>query len=123
MCLIVVLEVSVTMLVIASNKKVGGCNCADVRFYHAVTLQDPDDDQKHYSFDLADPAHGACFNIGMGPDGSPLISWSDLHALYELPDGTKWAEHGFFHDAEDMVSPYSHGANISHIQPCSSSWS
>lgn len=66
-------------------------------------MQDPDDPGKEYSFDLADTAHGACFNIGIGSDGSPLISWSDLHALYQLPDGTKWAEHGFFHDAEDMV--------------------
>ncbi|CAL8460566.1 g95 [Coccomyxa elongata] len=73
-----------------------------VCFYQAVTVQDPDDSQKEYRFDLADPVHGACFNIGIGPDGSPLISWSNLHALYELPDGTKWAEHGFFHDAEDM---------------------
>ncbi len=77
---------------------------AGVCFYQAVTVQDPDDSQKEYRFDLADPVHGACFNIGIGPDGSPLISWSNLHALYELPDGTKWAEHGFFHDAEDMVS-------------------
>ncbi len=87
----------------AFNMYWGACASAGVRFYQAVTVQDPDDGQKEYSFDLADTAHGACFNIGMGPDGSPLISWSDLHALYELPDGTKWAEHGFFHDVEDMV--------------------
>ena len=80
------------------------CAFAGVCFYHTVTVQDPDDSQKEYRFDLADSVHGACFNIGIGPDGSPLISWSNLHALYELPDGTKWAEHGFFHDAEDMVS-------------------
>ena len=72
-------------------------------FYSAVSVRDPDDLEKQFTFDLADTSHGACFNIGLGRDGSPIISWSDLHALYELPDGTKWAEHGFFHDAEDMV--------------------
>lgn len=35
---------------------------------------------------------------------NPIISWSDLHALYQLPDGTKWAEHGNYFDSEDMVS-------------------
>ena len=35
---------------------------------------------------------------------SPVISWSDLHVLYQLPDGTKWAEHGNFYDCEDLVS-------------------
>lgn len=35
---------------------------------------------------------------------SPVISWSDLHVLYQLPDGTKWAEHGNFYDCEDVVS-------------------
>ncbi len=35
---------------------------------------------------------------------SPVISWSDLHVLYQMPDGTKWAEHGNFYDCEDLVS-------------------
>ena len=35
---------------------------------------------------------------------NPIISWSDLHVLYQLPDGTKWAEHGNFYDCEDLVS-------------------
>ena len=42
----------------------------------------------------------------LGDDGqpNPIISWSDLHVLYQLPDGTKWAEHGNFFDSEDVVS-------------------
>lgn len=35
---------------------------------------------------------------------NPVISWSDLHVLYQLPDGSKWAEHGNFYDCEDLVS-------------------
>ena len=77
---------------------------AGVRFYRAVSVVDPDDARKAYGFDLdGHPAHGACFHVGAGPDGTPLISWSDLRALYQLSDGSKWAEHGFFHDAEDLV--------------------
>lgn len=82
--------------------------CAGVRFFRAAAVQDPDDPDKHYAFDLAgNPAHCACFNMGtLSPaDGSPVISWSDLRAFYRLPDGTAWAEHGYFHDAEDMARP------------------
>jgi len=35
---------------------------------------------------------------------SPVISWSDLHVLYQLPDGTMLAEHSIFYDCEDLVS-------------------
>ena len=35
---------------------------------------------------------------------SPVIGWNDLHVLYQLPDGSKWAEHGSFYDCEDLVS-------------------
>ena len=38
-------------------------------------------------------AHGACFNVGVaGADGTALLSWAQLIALYRLPDGTSWAE-------------------------------
>ena len=38
---------------------------------------------------------------------SPVIGWNDLHILYQLPDGSKWAEHGSLYDSEDLVSCYS----------------
>ena len=31
---------------------------------------------------------------------SLIVSWNDLHVLYQLADGTKWAEHGNFYDCE-----------------------
>ena len=76
---------------------------AGVRFFAAVDVSDPDEPGRLYSFDLSNREHGPCFNIGQGADSTPLISWSNLYSLYELPDGSKWAEHGFFHDTEDMV--------------------
>ena len=66
-------------------------------------MTDPDFAAKAYLFLVADREHCACFNIGEGPDGSPLISWSDLLALYQLPDGSTWAEHGTLYDTEDLV--------------------
>eukprot|EP00877_Chromochloris_zofingiensis_P006217 jgi/Chrzof1/1849/Cz10g23180.t1 len=53
---------------------------------------------------LQDPNHGICFHIGEGPDGSPLLSWSTLYAIYELPDGSKWAEHSYLHDDDDITA-------------------
>ena len=79
------------------------CCCAGVRFYQRATVADPDAPGAHFTFDLGDPAHAACFNVGVGPDGGTLISWSPLHALYTLPDGTAWAEHSNLWDAEDLV--------------------
>ena len=35
---------------------------------------------------------------------SPVIGWNDLHILYQLPDGSMWAEHGNLFDSEDLVS-------------------
>ncbi|KAK9819899.1 hypothetical protein WJX72_003777 [[Myrmecia] bisecta] len=72
------------------------------KFYGRVDVVDADDPKHTYRFDLDEPQHCACFNVGIGLDGSPLISWSDLHTLYQMPDGTKWAEHGHFHDSEDL---------------------
>ena len=70
-------------------------------------MTDPDSESKAYLFSVADQEHCACFNIGEGQDGSPLISWSDMMVLYQLPDGTKWAEHGSLYDTEDLVIPVS----------------
>lgn len=77
---------------------------AGVTFYRAVEVVDPDDPDKLYLFDLKDPMHCPCFNIGVDAEDSTIISWSDLHCLYCLADGTKWAEHGNYHDLEDLVS-------------------
>lgn len=77
--------------------------CAGVRFYQRATVADPDAPGAQFTFDLGDPAHAACFNVGVGPDGGTLISWSPLHALYTLPDGTAWAEHSNLWDADDLV--------------------
>ena len=77
--------------------------CAGVRFYQRATVADPDAPGAHFMFDLADAAHAACFNMGVGPDAGTLISWSPLHALYTMPDGTAWAEHSNLWDAEDLV--------------------
>lgn len=74
-----------------------------MRFYQRATVADPDSPGAHFTFDLGDPAHAACFNVGVGPDGGTLISWSPLHALYTLPDGTAWAEHSNLWDADDLV--------------------
>ncbi|KAK9841993.1 hypothetical protein WJX81_003057 [Elliptochloris bilobata] len=75
-----------------------------VRFYQSVSVADPDSPGAHFGFDLADAAHAACFNVGVGPDGGTLISWSPLHALYALPDGSAWAEHSNLWDVEDLAS-------------------
>lgn len=52
---------------------------------------------------MQDSAHGACFNIGDNDRGGTLISWSRLHALYILKDGTTWAQHSDFVDRSDLV--------------------
>ena len=77
---------------------------AGVVFYSRVDVNDAEDVSRVYRFSVADPTHAACFNIGHGTlDDSPLISWSELVALYVMPDGTQWAEHCNFHDVEDLV--------------------
>lgn len=89
-----------------------------VKFFGEVDVVDPDDPAKIFSFVLSDPAHCACFNIGVGQDGSPLLSWSDLYSFYELPDGTKWAEHGYLYDAEDLENHAKKiGKNFRHLLP------
>ena len=75
-----------------------------VVFYERVDVKDAEDPSRVYRFSVTDPTHAACFNIGHGTvDDSPLISWSELIALYVMPDGTAWAEHCNYHDAEDLV--------------------
>ncbi|KAL3136053.1 hypothetical protein ABBQ32_007083 [Trebouxia sp. C0010 RCD-2024] len=80
-----------------------------IKFFHTAEVMDPDDASNIYVFDLDDPTHCACFNIGQSDvvddDGqaSPVIGWNDLYVLYQLPDGSKWAEHGSFYDCEDLV--------------------
>lgn len=79
-------------------------SCIGVRFFEKAAVTDPDNEAKTFEFCVLDCEHCACFNMGEGADGSPVISWSDLATLYQLPDGSKWAEHGFFYDREDLVS-------------------
>ena len=100
-----------------------GIDLAKMKFYEVVHVVDADDQNRVFKFSLQgifrkeqqvlhhirpvicglDPEHCACFNIGEGKDGSPLLSWSNLFAFYELPDGSKWAEHGYLYDREDLV--------------------
>ena len=57
-----------------------------------------------FTFSLRDPGHGISFAIGEGDDGSPLLSYSICHAYYQLPDGSKWAEHTDLYDVDDLRS-------------------
>ncbi len=80
---------------------------AGVRFYAAASITDPDDPDEVFTFDLSDESHGAVFNTGQSSDGNKtgaLPCGAQLHALYVLPDGSKWAEHSVFHVDEDVVS-------------------
>ena len=49
------------------------------------------------------PPPGACFDTNvLGPDGTPLLSWARLCALYTLPDGGgSWAETRVLLDGDD----------------------
>ncbi len=83
----------------------GTSPAAGVRFYARADAADPDAPGARFAFDLAQRAHAACFNVGVGADGGTLISWSPLHALYALPDGSAWAEHALLWDADDLARP------------------
>ncbi len=78
------------------------------KFYGAADVVDPDqeDGGETYTFDMRDEPHGACFNLGEDEEGNTLISWSWLHAIYSLPDGSIWAEHSDFIDRSDMVRDF-----------------
>mmetsp|Transcript_22004 Transcript_22004/g.61076 ORF Transcript_22004/g.61076 Transcript_22004/m.61076 type:complete len:383 (-) Transcript_22004:616-1764(-) len=80
----------------------GLTSLAGVSFFEEAAVPDPDEPERAFIFNIREQNHCACFNIGLGEDGSPLISWSDLHAIYVLPDGSKWAEHGYFYDMDDL---------------------
>eukprot|EP00891_Asterochloris_glomerata_P006918 jgi/Astpho2/6918/fgenesh1_pg.00107_%23_8_t len=98
---------------------------AGIKFFKQAHVVDPDDPTQTFRFDLADRTHCASFNLGPSPSASPgtedfLISWSNLYALYQLPDGSTWAEHGSLLDVEDLAF---HAAqrSLSHdhlLQPC-----
>jgi hypothetical protein len=54
--------------------------------------------------DAAAPQVCPCFHSGVvGPDGSPVLTWSQLHALYMLPDGTMWGEPSNFGVGEVLI--------------------
>lgn len=80
----------------------------ELRFFAMVTIVDADEPERVFTFDLTEPSeyvsHGACFNIGVGHDGSPLISYSSVRAFYQLPDGSMWAEHEDLYDSEDLAA-------------------
>ncbi len=40
------------------------CMSAGIKFFQKAEVVDPDDASKIYCFDLDDPQHCACFNIG-----------------------------------------------------------
>jgi len=100
-----------------------------VVFFEACAVEDADDPSIVYRFDLAKAkggragsddemtsssspslllaarAHSACFNVGaVGSDGTPVLSWARLLNLYQLRDGTKWAETRVLVDADDFSS-------------------
>lgn len=88
-----------------------------VIFYSGVAVTDPDVEAT-YTFLLSDTTHCPCFNIGVGADGSPLLSWSRLNAVYQLPDGSLWAEHENFYDLEDLQAHFgTGGARLQDTQP------
>ena len=104
-------------------------------FFPGATVTDRDDPAVAWTFRPGtDPAHGACFHTGgLGGDGSPLLSWARLLAIYWLPDddpgapgeggggggaapgagpgggrppgpGTVWAETRVLVDADDLAA-------------------
>eukprot|EP00892_Ulva_mutabilis_P007235 jgi/Ulvmu1/4884/UM020_0170.1 len=74
-----------------------------------MSVADSDECDRLYSFSLAEPHHCPCFRIGVGGDGTPLLSWSRLKAMYRLPNGQVWAEHEDLWDTEDLRS---HAASV-----------
>jgi len=89
-----------------------------IKFFEELHVIDADDTNRTFTFSLKDPDHCACFNIGEGKDGSPLLSWSNLFAFYQLPDGSKWAEHGYLYDREDLEGfAEKHNKTFMHLIP------
>jgi hypothetical protein len=80
-----------------------------VSFYEGVDIVDADDPERIYSFRLSDPPHAACFRMSDSDHGNNIrISYSNCLSFYELPDGTKWAEHGYFYDKDDLTDHVQH---------------
>ena len=80
-----------------------------VSFYEGVDIQDADDPERVYSFRLSDPPHAACFRMSDSDHGNNIrISYSNCLSFYELPDGTKWAEHGYYYDKDDLKEHVQH---------------
>jgi len=93
-------------------------NPSNIKFFEELHVVDADDKNRMFTFSLQDPDHCACFNMGEGRDGSPLLSWSNLFAFYQLPDGSKWAEHGYLYDREDLESfAEKHSKTFTHLIP------
>lgn len=107
-----------TSLEVAAFHKLS--DLSGVQFFQKAEVVDPDQESggEMFSFDLDDPVHGACFNMGDDGKGGTLISWSRLHALYILKDGTRWAEHSDFVDRSDLEElGRSKGQEVAHILP------
>ena len=54
---------------------------------------------------------------GTGDDGSPLLSYSTLCALYQLPDGSKWAEHIDYYDMVGSVVQLEPAVESARVEP------
>ena len=92
---------------------------AGVTFYMEAHVIDVDDRNHVMKFSLQEPEHCVCFNLKtFDSTGNLRISYSNLYALYKLPDGTCWAEHGHFWDWDDFESEAaSRGASVHHLKP------
>ena len=60
-----------------------------IRFFTEAIYPDPDDRDTFYRVSLQVPSHGVSFNLGQSAEGKAL-SYSLVHAFYQLPDGTQW---------------------------------
>lgn len=87
-----------------------------VKFFAEAHVVDPDDKSHVFNFNVNTPWHCASLNLGEGADGSPLISYSDIHCFYRLPDGTQWVQHGHFWDIDDIKEhAKKHGLKYNHL--------
>mmetsp|Transcript_1020 Transcript_1020/g.6431 ORF Transcript_1020/g.6431 Transcript_1020/m.6431 type:complete len:383 (-) Transcript_1020:889-2037(-) len=87
-----------------------------IKFFAEAHVIDPDDKSHVFNFNVNAPWHCASLNLGEGADGSPLISYSDIHCFYRLPDGTQWVQHGHFWDTDDIKEhAKKHGLKYDHL--------
>lgn len=75
-----------------------------ITFYVECHVADVDDLDRVMKFSIEEPEHGVCFNTGKYDSASRSLrcTYSTLYALYKLPDGSCWAEHGNFIDKDDL---------------------